>query len=312
MDKAATGLGDLDGLQSPTPDWFREALAVPRREHEVTVNRGRIHGFSWGDPGKPAVLFTHGMMAHSRCWAFIAPLLARHFHLAAFDISGMGDSSWHDEYSYEQRAAEALAFAEALEMDRPVLVCHSFGGSVGLQFAETYPDSIAGLVICDMTMLRPADLADFEAQRMARPGFANPHPTNKIYADLATAMARFRLAPEQPCENDFLFEYMAYHSLREVEGGYQWKFDRGVLSRTPNTDSEWWLSLAPRFAQLDLPKAIIHGALSSLFQPHTADYLSEICGPDVPIVPIEGAHHHVMLDQPLALAAVLSALLQTF
>lgn len=306
-----SGLDDLNGLQEPHPEWFAKALAVPRREHEVTVDGGRIHGFSWGNPGKPAVLFTHGMMAHARCWAFIAPLLAEHYYLAAFDISGMGDSSWHDEYGYEQRAAEALAFANALEMPRPHLVCHSFGGSVGLTAAENYPDAFSSLTICDMTMLRPEDGEAFISERMSRPGIAQARTTNRVYADLPTAMGRFRLAPEQPCANKFLFEYMAYHSLKQVEGGYCWKFDPKILQPDRLKNSEWWLSLAPRFAALDAPKAIIHGAQSSLFQPHIAEYMREQTQHKTPIVGIEGAYHHVMLDQPLALVATLNALLQS-
>ena len=306
-----TGLADLDGLTTPHPEWFRAALAVPRKEHVVPCDGGTLHGFSWGNPRKPAVLFTHGMMAHARCWAFIAPLLAEHFHLAAFDISGMGDSSWHESYSHEQRAAEALVFANSLEMEKPQLICHSFGGSVGLSAAQLYPESFGSLIICDMTMLRPEDVALFEQERMQRPGFAKQRTSNNVYDTLETAMGRYRLAPEQPCANDYLFEYMAYHSLKQVEGGYVWKFDPKILSPDRLKDTDWWSSLSTRFAALDMPKAIVHGALSELFAPHTAEYMRKMTHNRVPVVGIEQAYHHVMLDQPVALAATLNALLQS-
>ena len=311
VEEQSSGIADLEGLRCAHPQWFLDALAVPRREHSIVVDKGHIHGFSWGDPSRPAVLMTHGMMAHSRCWAFIAPLLARHFYLAAFDTSGMGDSSWHPSYSYEQRAAEVLAAANALEMDRPHLVCHSFGGSVGLHAIETYRAAFRSLTICDMTMLRPEDGDAFMAARKDGPGFAKPRSAHRIYPTLSEALKRFRLAPDQPCENDFLLEYMAYHSLKPVDGGFCWKFDPAVLQPDRLKNSEWWLSLAPRFIELDAPKAIVHGALSSLFQPQIADYMRERTGSRTPIIAIEGAHHHLMLDQPLALAATLSALLQT-
>ncbi len=309
---SSSGLADLDGLTCAYPEWFSRVLAVPRREHSIAVDRGHIHGFSWGQPGKPAVLFNHGMMAHARCWAFVAPMLAEHFHLAAFDTSGMGDSSWHETYSYEQRAAEALAFAEALEMDRPHLVCHSFGGSVGLTTIETYPDAFSSLTVCDMTMLRPEDGDAFMARRKDGPGIAKPRKAHNVYPDLSSAMARFRLAPEQPCENDFLFEYMAYHSLKRVDGGYSWKFDPGVLQPDRMKNEAFWLSLAPRFIDLAAPKAIVYGALSDLFSAEIADYMREQTGNQAPVVAIEEAHHHLMLDQPVALAATLNALLQSF
>lgn len=309
--QTSSGLSDLDGLNAAHPKWFTQALGVPRREHSIPVDKGYLHGFSWGQPGKPAVLFSHGMMAHARCWAFIAPMLAEHFHLAAFDTSGMGDSSWHDNYSYDQRAAEVLAFAEALEMDRPHLVCHSFGGSVGLATMEAYPEAFRSLTICDMTMLRPEDGDAFMARREDGPGFAKPRKVHKVYSDLPSALARFRLAPDQPCDNDFLVEYMAYHSLKQVDGGYCWKFDPAVLQPDRLKNEEFWLSLAPRFIELSAPKAIVHGALSSLFHADIANYMRKQTNYETPVVAIEGAHHHLMLDQPVALAAALNALLQT-
>lgn len=306
-----SGLADLAELTTEQPDWFKAALAVPRKEHVVPCDGGTLHGFSWGDPQKPAVLFTHGMLAHSRCWAFVAPLLAEHFHLAAYDISGMGDSSWHESYNYDQRAAEALVFANALEMERPQLVCHSFGGSVGLSATQHYPESFSSLIICDMTMLRPDDIAEFEKSRTQSPGFAKTRTANRVYESLDVGLSRYRLAPEQPCANDFLLEYMAYHSLKQVEGGYSWKFDPRILSPDRMKDTDWWGSLSRRFAALDMPKAIVHGALSELFKPPIAQYMRELTQNSVPIVGIEQAHHHVMLDQPIALAATLSGLLQS-
>lgn len=135
--------------------------------------------------------------------------------------------------------------------------------------------------------------------------------TNKVYERLETALARYRLAPEQPCANDFLLEYMAYHSLKKVEGGYVWKFDPRILSPDRMKDTDWWASLSTRFAALAMPKAIVHGTLSDLFTPQVAQYMRELTEHRVPIVGIEHAHHHVMLDQPIALAATLSALLQS-
>jgi len=306
-----SGLSDLDELAGPHPDWFKAVLAVPRKEHVVPCDGGTLHGFSWGDPQKPAVLFTHGMLAHARCWAFVAPLLAENFHLAAIDISGMGDSSWHESYDYEQRAAETLVFANALEMERPQLVCHSFGGSVGLSAAQHYPEAFSSLIVCDMAMLRPEDVAEFEKSREENPGFARERTANKVYDSLETALGRYRLAPEQPCANDFLVEYMAYHSLKKVEGGYVWKFDPRILSPDRMKDSGGWASLSTRFAALNMPKAIVHGVLSELFGPQIAQYMRELTEYRVPIVGIEQAYHHVMLDQPIALAATLNALLQS-
>ena len=305
---------EIDQLALPRPAWFDRALGIERREHSVQVDGVDIHGFSWGDPSKPGVVLLHGMMAHARCWAFVAPLLAKDYHLAALDFSGMGDSGWRDSYSLEQRADEALGFANALGMRGPTLVCHSFGGSVGLTAVERAPDAWSRIIICDMSMVRPEDLAQFNEMRSGRPGSAMGAPQrrgHRIYADLPSALQRFRLAPDQPCENDYLVEYMGRHSLKPTTGGWVWKFDPGIIGAAHLNEDSFWLNLAPRFAAIKQPKAMIYGEQSALFGDPVAKYLGELCADNTPIVEIPTAHHHLMLDQPQALTATLATLLQT-
>lgn len=306
---------DLEHMVRPYPDWFAETFEVARKEHTFDIDGVSIHGFSWGDPTKPAVVLLHGMMAHARCWAFIAPMLAEHYHLAALDFSGMGDSGWRQSYSLEQRAEEAKGFAQALGMRAPTLVCHSFGGSVGLTAVEGSADFWARLIICDMSMFRKQDMAEFHQRRMSRPGMPgrNDQPrAHRVYADLPTALERFRLAPEQPCANDYLVEYMGLHSLRAADTGtgWQWKFDPGIIGAAHLNDDDFWLGLAPRFAALTLPKAMVYGEHSTLFPEPIAEHLRGLCPPSTPIVQVPGAHHHLMLDQPQALTGTLRGLLE--
>lgn len=303
---------ELSELLLPRPAWFEGVFEVARKEHVVNVDGVDIHGFSWGDPKKPGVVFLHGMMAHARCWAFIAPLLAEDYHLAALDFSGMGDSGWRESYSLEQRADEAHGFAQALGMQNPTLVCHSFGGSVGLTAAERSAGFWSRLIICDMSMLRPQDLENFKATRSQRPGLRDPRDgprAHRVYDDLPSALARFRLAPEQPCTNDYLVEYMGVHSLRAIENGWQWKFDPGIIGAAHLRDDSFWLNLAPRFQALPIPKAMVYGEHSALCSAAVADYLRELCPPQTPVVMVPGAHHHLMLDQPEAFTSTLADLL---
>src|SRR3546814_2919648 len=42
-------------------------------------------------------LNTHGFLAHARCFAFIAPFLAKDYDVVAYDLSAMGDSAVRSE-----------------------------------------------------------------------------------------------------------------------------------------------------------------------------------------------------------------------
>src|SRR3546814_10102278 len=82
-DVCSSDLGDIDPEWAPNPEelprWFVDALAVPRDEGFVEVDGTRIHYFRWGRRGAPPVLMTHGFLAHARCFAFIAPFLAKDY-----------------------------------------------------------------------------------------------------------------------------------------------------------------------------------------------------------------------------------------
>ncbi|MBJ40041.1 MAG: alpha/beta hydrolase [Gammaproteobacteria bacterium] len=299
-------LRDLDS--GPYPQWFTEALAVPRRERSTIVDGCDIHFFEWGAPDegkprRPGVVMTHGMMAHARCWAFIAPRLAQHYHVVAFDLSGMGDSGHRcGGYTLEQRAAEAVGVAEACGMytddARPALVCHSYGGTVGLASAELYPDRFAALIACDMSMSRPGNRSESFQERVRNRPAPRPH---RIHPTREAILARFRLAPDQPCANTYLFDYLANHSIREADGGYCWKFDPGIFAMDGQRDTTWWDSIAGRFAGLSLPRGLIYGMNSELVNADATDYVCALTEDFIPVRGIADAWHHLMLDQPLHL-----------
>ena len=51
----------------------------------------------------------------------------------------------------------------------------------------------------------------------------------RVYETFDAALARFRLMPEQPCDNPFIVEFIGRHSLRRAEDGWVWKFDSEAM-----------------------------------------------------------------------------------
>ena len=294
------------------PNWFETALGVPRTTGSVDVEGTAIRYYQWGDASLPGVVLTHGFMAHARCWAFVAPLLADRYCLVAYDLSGMGDSGWRDAYSVDVRAREAHAVAEHAGLTangrKPSLVCHSYGGSVGLTAAMQQADTWQQLIICDMAMLAPGEPSQFEEHRNKRA--ARPPQAHKTHANFEDIRPRFRLAPDQPCENAYLMDYMARFSVCHTSQGWQWKFDPKILSTFDMRDDDWWHSVAPNFVNLTLPRAIVYGQHSQMMSPKVLNYLAQSTNGSVPLVKIPDAHHHVMLDQPIALTGILDTFLQ--
>jgi pimeloyl-ACP methyl ester carboxylesterase len=58
--------------------------------------------------------------------------------------------------------------------------------------------------------------------------------------------------------------------------------------------------------------ALMRGELSVVVPPETGEYMYELLDRNAPMVEIPRAHHHLILDQPLAFIAALRALLSAF
>jgi pimeloyl-ACP methyl ester carboxylesterase len=308
----APPLAALDGRVPPRPAWFDDALAHEPERSAHTVQGAQIETLAWGERGRQGLLLLHGKMAHAQWWSFIAPFFAAQFRVVALSFGGMGGSDWRDAYSAPTMADEAIGVAQAMHLfdapAPPLIVGHSFGGFVSLICAQQHGARLAGVVTLDMPLMS-------REQRAARthPGLRQtftPRPT-KRYPTLAAALARFRFAPEQPCENLYIADHIARTSLKHVPAAdghgdaWTWRFDPLVAPVGPGNP-------ARALTEAACPVAIGWGSESALVTPAVVQYTCELAGPAAPRLEIPAARHHVMVDQPLALVSALRALLQTW
>lgn len=96
----------------------------------------------------PAVVYIHGAMTTlDEGMIGLAPTLAPRFRFIAFDRPGHGASGRDLVTGSPWRQAQLIRGAvEALGIERPVVVGHSFGGAVALAYALQFPDEVAGVV----------------------------------------------------------------------------------------------------------------------------------------------------------------------
>lgn len=278
------------------PDWFYRALATPFDLRRVEVDGIPIIYHEWGGPDLPGLVLVHGGAAHAYWWTFLAPMFAEDWHVVALDLSGHGDSGRRDSYSHEAWAREVMAVADAAEFPGPpVLVGHSLGGLVTIQTASDYGDRLRGAVIIDTPVRRP----DPESEEGAR-GRAFTAPG--MYPDVETALDHFRLIPPQPCDNDYIIDHIARHSLHETDAGWTWKFDPALFKHT-------LIPLRDQLASVKSRVALFRGQHSVVVPGDTAAYMYELMDCNAPVITIPEAHHHLTLDQPLAFVAALRTLL---
>lgn len=290
------------GEKPPAPAWFEKALAVPCDRGTSTVQDATIHWKAWGKRGKPGLILVHGGVAHKDWWDGIAPFLCETRRVVALDLSGMGDSDHRDVYKMECFAEEVMTAGRdggAFDGGAPFVVGHSFGGFVTLNTAMQYGEQLRGAAIIDSPIRPP------EEQRNSSP----PSRGGNVYASFEEALQRFRLLPEQPCENAFLLDHIARQSLKTAQRpdgtpGWTWKFDPNLwkkMSYTRKPPAEVAASLKTRIA-------IFRGGDSVLVNDEIWAYMASVFGPSASMISIPAAQHHVILDQPIAVAAALETL----
>ena len=289
----------FQGERPPAPAWFEGALAIQPERSTFAVEGVDIELLTWGEVGKPGLLLLHGNGAHADWWSFIAPYFAGDWRVAAISWAGMGDSGWREAYSTESFAVEVLGAIEAAQLEaggvKPILVGHSFGGFPTLYCSVEHADRLRGVVMVD-TSIQPPE------KRWKGPP-PREHLGHKVYPTLVEALARFRLAPPQGCENLYIADDIARRSLKTVEGGWTWKFDPTFAQRFKMPD------LGDLLNRIACPAAMMWGERSNLMNAETLNYMIEQMPKDVLLVPIPDADHHVMIDQPLAFVAGLRGLL---
>lgn len=105
--------------------------------------------------GEPSLVLIHGLMGTA---ATFLPLLAEipeERHVIALDLPGAGGSERDPAKAGDSKSAASLAAVtesvvnalDALELERPVLVGHSHGGSVAMYLAAFHPGRVSGLVL---------------------------------------------------------------------------------------------------------------------------------------------------------------------
>jgi pimeloyl-ACP methyl ester carboxylesterase len=110
----------------------------------------------------PDILFIHGTPIPLEGWLdSVIEGLSGKYRLTVYDRPGHGQSSTNNiNYSIRQSAELALALIDQLNLQRPLVVGHSFGGAIALSMATLYPGNVSGFMTVG-PMVYPNNAAPF-------------------------------------------------------------------------------------------------------------------------------------------------------
>ena len=118
----------------------------------TTAEGHRLHWYQIGRG--PEVVMIHGLAANSAFWYPAAMRLSREYRFTVIDLRGLGYSDMTPGgYSASSLADDVQSLIEHLNLDRPHLLGHSYGGLVALAHGVKYPTVAATVGVVD-TKLR--------------------------------------------------------------------------------------------------------------------------------------------------------------
>jgi pimeloyl-ACP methyl ester carboxylesterase len=288
--RLAAELAGLDRLE----------VALPT-EHDVVLGGIRLHYLDWGGSGTP-LLFLHGGGLTAHTWDLVCLALRRSGRCFALDQRGHGDSEWSPglEYGTDAHVRDLEALIEHLELERAVLVGQSMGALNALTYAARHADSLAGLVLVDMT----PDVRIEGAQRIFDFVTA-PGELDSVEAFVERAMEF------NPGRDPRLLRRSLLHNLRQLPNGkWTWKYDRRAMTRERFEQVRREVTaVRDRLDAATCRTLVVRGELSDVVSEEAAAALAESL-PRGEWTSIPAAGHTVQGDNPRALAAVLERFLR--
>jgi len=115
---------------------------ITARTNMINLPSGRFHYLSWNaertDLG--SVVLLHGITSSAQSWVRVGPQLAQRYQVYALDQRGHGDSvkPGRGGYNLRHTADDAIAFIDALGLEQPVLMGHSWGGATAMVLASGF------------------------------------------------------------------------------------------------------------------------------------------------------------------------------
>ena len=116
-------------------------------EIQIPTARGEIYGRAAGDLAAPLVLGLHGWSQRNgwHTWeGFLAPLAGAGFRAISIDMPGWGKSPAWEKIPGKSTVSIIL---ESLNRDLFAILGKSWGGGIALDFALSFPDQVARLIL---------------------------------------------------------------------------------------------------------------------------------------------------------------------
>ena len=182
----------------------------------ITANNLTFHIQDWGCTGDQVIML-HGLASNCNIWNLVAPILSNKYRIFTIDQRGHGLSEKPEHgYDFATVTADLHEIIKRLGIERPLIVGHSWGADVALEFAVNYPTIARGLCFVDGGMIQPtARYKNLEETRdsMAPPNFLGVS-IDSFRERVRSRNANLGLGPESDTVSLSNFEVLSDNTIK--------------------------------------------------------------------------------------------------
>jgi proline iminopeptidase len=286
------------------------------RESRIPVQGARLYCRELGR-GTPMIVL-HGGPDFDI--SYLLPELDRlsdRFHLIYYDQRGRGrsaDSVNPEDVTLESEMVDLDEVREHFHLDKVVLLGHSWGTVLALEYALRHPERVSRLVLMDPAPASVADINRFRQERVEkwpalmelRKAISDTTAYKEADPDAVVAYYRVHFKPALARSEDYE-KLILRMETRFIEQGKE-----GILKSRAVEDrlvSETWASpkgydLHPKLKGLNIPALVITGDHD--FFPFAAEHIAQAI-PDARLVTLKDCGHFPYLECPAPLREQLDA-----
>lgn len=233
--------------------------------------------------GQPLIIL-HGLFGQSDNWNS----LARQFSelenaVYTVDLRNHGLSPHNEEWTYQSMSDDILELINDLDLKEVILIGHSMGGKVAMQFAMNHPELLNKLIVVDIA-----------------PKYYPPH-----HGDILKALnaVDFNVVKNRKDAEALLSEYISDMGTKQFllksiywkeDGLLAWRFNLDVITRKIETVGQE----TPNYSSCNTPTLFIKGERSKYILDADLQQINDLF-PSSEIKTIEGAGHWVHAEKPI-------------
>jgi esterase len=99
--------------------------------------------------GQPFIIL-HGLFGSSGNWRTIAKSLSEKYQVLTVDLRNHGKSPHDDLMDYQVMTNDLFEFISQQKLHNPIILGHSMGGKVAMQYVLQNPTDVAALIVVDI------------------------------------------------------------------------------------------------------------------------------------------------------------------